>query len=65
MESPEYRKMSQTQLLEILMSRQNPEAEKSIIVGVKSDDEVDETYDEIRRENLPLKKQMWLWKAND
>ena len=47
------------------MQSQNPDAGKSVVVDVDSEDEFDETLDEIRRENLPLKKRMWLWKVDD
>ena len=65
MESPEYRKMSRTKLFEILIKQSNPNARKSVVVDVESEDEVDEAYDKITRENLPLKKWMSLWKANN
>ena len=65
MERPEYKWMARTKLLEILMQSLNPNAGKSVVVDVDSEDEFDETLDEIRRENLPLKKRMWLWKADD
>ena len=65
MQDPTYRKMSRTKLLEILMKQPNIDTGKSIVVDVESDDEIDETYDVIARENLLLKKRMFLWKVSD
>ena len=59
MQDPAYKKMSRTKLLEILIMQPNVDAEKSVVIDVKSDDEIDETYDAIARENLPLKKRIF------
>ena len=57
--------MSKKGLLEILMSRPNLNASKSVVVDVKSDfDEIHKTYDSLRRDELPLRKRMFLWKAD-
>ena len=47
------------------MERSNPDNGKSVVIDVNLDVEFDETLDEIRRESLPLKKRMWLWKVDD
>ena len=65
MQDPAYKKMSRMKLLEILMKQPNANAGKSIVINVKSNDEINEAYDTIARENLPLKKQMFLWKVDD
>ena len=62
---PEYRRIARTKLLEILMQSPNPDTRKSVTVDVDSEDEFDETLDEIRGENLPLKERMWYWKVDD
>ena len=57
--------MSRKALLEILMKEKNPHASKSVVVDVESDsEEVDETFDFLRQEHLPLRKRMFLWKAD-
>ena len=43
------------------MDRPNPDAGKSVVEDVDSEDEIDE----IKREHLPLKKKMWLQKADN
>ena len=47
------------------MDRPNPDAEKAIIVDIDSEDEFDEALNELIKEELPLKKGMWLWKTDD
>ena len=64
-QDPKYKKMSRKALLEVLMKEKNPYAQKSIIVDVESDSkEIDETYDAIRKDQLPVRKRMFLWKTN-
>ena len=61
MQDPTYKKISRKDLLEILMRQPTPDARKSIVVDVESDtDEIDEAYDSIRKESLPLQKRMFL-----
>ena len=53
--------MPRKALLEILMKETNPNAKKTILVDVKSDsEEIDETYDSIKKGQLPLEKRMFL-----
>ena len=52
MQSSEFKKMSRMKLLEILMRRLNPDIGKSVVIDVESDDEIDETYDAMAKENL-------------
>ena len=59
-ERPEYKRIARNRLLNILMERPNPDAGKGVVVDINSEDEFDETLDEIRKENLPLKKKIWL-----
>ena len=47
------------------MERRNPNAGKTIVVDIDSEDEFDEALNELRKEDLPLKKKMWLWKVDD
>ena len=53
-ECKENRRKSRTKLLEILMDRPNPDAGKTIVVDIDSEDEFDEAVNELRREELPL-----------
>ena len=62
-ECKENRRKSRTKLLEILMDRPNPDAGKTIVVDIDSEDEFDEAINEINKKDLPLKKCMWLWKV--
>ena len=62
---PENRRKAWTKLLEILMERPNPDAGKTIVIDIDSEDEFDETLDEIRKEDLPQKKKIWLWRKDD
>ena len=49
----------------ILMKQPNPDAGKGIVVNVKSDsEEIDETYDSLRKDKLPLRKRLLLWKTD-
>ena len=59
-ECKENRRKSRTKVLEILMDRPNPDVGKTIVVDIDSEDEFDEAIDEINKEDLPLKKRMWL-----
>ena len=56
-----FEKMSRKDLLEILMSQPNSDVKKSIVVDVKSDtEEINETYNSLRKEELPLRKRIFL-----
>ena len=46
-EHPEYRRMARNKLLTILMERPNPDVGKDVMVDINSEDEFDETLDEI------------------
>ena len=57
--------MSCKALLEILMRATNPDADKSVVVDIEFDsEEIDETFDEIRKDQLPLRKRIFSWKAD-
>ena len=64
-ECKENRRKSRIKLLEILMDRPNLDAGKTIVVDIDSEDEFDEVLNELNKEDLPLKKRMWLWKTDD
>ena len=40
------------------MERHNPDAGKTIVVDIDSEDEFDEALHELRKKELPLKKRM-------
>ena len=61
----ENRRKSRTKLLQILMERSKPDASKGIIVDIDSEDEFQEALDDIKKEHLPLKKKIFLWKADN
>ena len=54
----ENRRKARTKLLDILMERPNLDAGKNIVVDIDSEDEFDETLNEIRRDGLPPKKRI-------
>ena len=57
--------MSRKALLEILMKQENPDSRKSVVVDVEYDSEdIDETFNSLKQEELPLRKRMFLWKAD-
>ena len=59
-----FKRMSRKDLLEVLMKHPNPEVGKSVVIDVESDsEEIDETYNTLKKKELPLKKRMFLWKA--
>ena len=64
-ESPENRRMSRTKLLEILMEKPKPDAGKDVVVDIDSKDEFQEALDDLNKDKLPLKKKMFLWKADN
>ena len=47
------------------MDRPNPDAGKTIVVDIDSEDEFDEAINKINKKDLPLKKHMSLWKVDD
>ena len=47
------------------MDRPNPNIGKTIVVDIDSEDEFDETLNELKRDELPLKKRIWLKKVDD
>ena len=51
--------------MEILNERRNPDEGKRVVVDICSDNEFDEVLDEIRKEDLPTNKRIWLWKVDD
>ena len=59
-ECKENRRKSRTKLLEILMDRPNLDAGKTIVVDIDSEDKFDEVLNELNKQDLPLKKRMWL-----
>ena len=64
-QDPKYKHITRKALLEILMEEPNPDAIKDIVIDVESEiDEIDETYDAIKHNQLPLRKRMFLWKIN-
>ena len=47
------------------MKQPNPDVGKSIVVHVESDtEEIDKTYNSLKKVELPLMKRMFLWKAD-
>ena len=65
LEHPENRRKARTKLLEILIEKPNPDAGKTIVVDIDSEDEFDEALNELKRDELRLKKRIWLKKVND
>ena len=59
-ESSEYRRMARTKLLAILMEKPNPDAGKDVMVDIDSEDEFQEALDDLNKDQLPLKKKMFL-----
>ena len=64
-ECKENRRKSRTKLIEILMDRRNPDAGKTIVVDIDSEDEFDEALNKLKKKELPLKKRIWFWKVDD
>ena len=47
------------------MKHANPETGKSVVVDIESNiEEINETYNALRKEELPLGNRIFLWKAN-
>ena len=60
-QNPKYKKILRKTLLEILMKQENPDSGKSFMSDIESDSkEIDKTFDSLRREELPLRKRMFL-----
>ena len=47
------------------MDKPNPDAGKDVVVDIDSEDEFQEELDNLNKDNLPLKKKMFLWKADN
>ena len=47
------------------MERPNPDTSKTIVVDIDFEDEIDEALNELKKEELPLKKRIWLRKVDN
>ena len=46
------------------MKQENPDSGKSVVVDVESVEEINETFNPLKQEQLPLRKRMFLLKTN-